>query len=294
MTHVLVTLALFTFSVSSLFIPSVFLYGPYIFTNIFSGNVATDGSVHAARHHRAPMQRQFRADRSRENFKDFAQSSRQKNNSLPYCGHSLVVTGPRHGSTWFVNNIENCSFSHPDGTFGTLHDQSELWIQRPYSKVANLSVERVEHYVAHNVSLKMFPYPWRTRQHDAKRLLLYCIKHNIPVILLQRDVRHAFQSMVIAKKTNRWNDNAKSSVNSNSNQTRIIVQSVNNMIASAHKEWTQFEKHMNLHHESVSAFLDLHNLPYDRVIYDHIVNKLHVELQNAQCRIRNCNYVNDN
>lgn len=212
--------------------------------------------------------------------------------AIPYCGHSLVVAGPRHGSTWFVNNIENCSYSQADGTFGTLHDESELWLQRPHSMVANLSVSQAEKYISQNSSLKLFPWPWRTFRKDSQRLLQYCVKQKIPVILLERDVHRAFRSMVLAKETNRWNDN---NVQSSSSSDSILVERVEQMVAEKiefrSRDWVTFESQMKHHALSVASYLDKHNLPFDRVAYDMFVKAEHIVLPSSQCKIRNCNHV---
>lgn len=213
--------------------------------------------------------------------------------TIPFCGRSLVFTGPRHGSTWFVNNIENCSYSQQDGTFGTLHEHSELWIQGRNSKVANLSLYEAEQYIIHNGSLKLFPWPWSTRAQDSKSLVNHCAKHNVPLILLERDVRHAFRSMIVAITTERWNANKiLEKEHPDPFEADRAVLLANKMINSGHRQWKNFESRMTQHAVSVAKFLASNNFPYDRVIYDSFVKSDSIFLPNANCKIRNCNFVN--
>lgn len=211
---------------------------------------------------------------------------------IPYCGHSLVIAGPRHGSTWLVNNIENCSYSQSDGTFGNLHDKSELWIPRPQNLVSNISVYQAEKYISHNSSLKLFPWPWRAFKNDSERLLQYCVKHKIPIVLLGRDVRQAFRSMVLARETNRWNDNnIRNTLIFNSSLIENVEQTVAEKIKLRTNDWVTFNSQMKQHALSVANYLDKNNFSFDRVAYDSFVKEKEIVLPNSHCKIRNCNYV---
>lgn len=218
-------------------------------------------------------------------------ASSDNTSSLPYCGHSLVISGPRHGSTWFLNNIENCTYSQPDGTFGTLHDESELWIPRPNSKVLNITISEAEHYIIHNVSLKMFPWPWRTYQNNSRRLLHHCKRHKIPIILLQRDPLQAFRSMIIAEVTNNWNKNTIQNYQYKEDHTDHFERLIKKHMEGREKDWKKFHFHIKQHVASVHAYLDLHKLPHDLVSYEKLINLKIIYLPNAGCKIQNCNFI---
>lgn len=225
-------------------------------------------------------------------------SKETQDNSLPACGHVLVFTGPRHGSTWFLNNVENCTYSNSDGTFGKLHDYSELWVPRPFSNVMNMSVADAQDWIVHNVSLKIFPWPWRNRPEDAKQILLHAVKHGIPIVLLERDVYQAYRSIMLALRTKRWDDNARRTGNgvdtalSDKEDLNKVDEMVDEMVKSGNRNWIQFKEDMDTHLEAVSEFLMQQHLSYDRVNYDDIVDIPSITLTNAQCVIRNCNFAN--
>lgn len=225
-------------------------------------------------------------------------SKETEDKSLPGCGHVLVFTGPRHGSTWFLNNVENCTYTNSDGTFGKLHDYSELWVPRPFSNVMNMSVADAQDWIVHNVSLKIFPWPWRNRPEDAKQILLHAVKHGVPIVLLERDVYQAYRSIMLALRTKRWDDNARRTGNgvdtalSDKEDLNKVDEMVDEMVKSGNRNWIQFKEDMDTHLEAVSEFLMQEHLAYDRVNYDDIVDIPSITLTNARCVIRNCNFAN--
>lgn len=50
------------------------------------------------------------------------------------CPHVLLFSAIRHGSTWFVDNVERCVYSRDEsgnrtGNFGKLNHYAELWVK---------------------------------------------------------------------------------------------------------------------------------------------------------------------
>lgn len=212
---------------------------------------------------------------------------------IPACGHMLVFTGPRHGSTWFVNNIENCSYSQPDGTFGDLFGHSELWVDRKKGFVSDLTVNEAVEWLQSNTSLKMFPVAWNKRQPFASQLVLNAHSERVPIVLLARDVRNAFRSMLVSTETGRWKENAVHSQNPQRHQDDLdeFDSVVDNLIQNNDPKWRYFKSKMTSHLNAARDFLNRKRIPYDLVTYDEFVDIESVVLPNANCVIRNCNFI---
>lgn len=146
--------------------------------------------------------------------------------------------------------------------------------------------------------MKIFPWPWRNRPDDAKQILQHAVKHNVPVVLLERDVYQAYRSIMLALRTKRWDDNARrtgtgvDTATTDKDDLDQVDEMVEQMVKSGNRNWIQFKEDMDTHLEAVSEFMDLHHLPYDRVNYDEIVEIPSITLANARCVIRNCNFAN--
>lgn len=207
--------------------------------------------------------------------------------SIPLCSRILLFTGPRHGSTWFLNNAERCRYSLGDGTFGALHDESELWVPRDESSVLNISLPAAQQWLLHNTSLKIFPWVWRTRQNDVEKLINFSKNHQIPFVLLRRNVTKAFESIVVAQRTKEWNRNAYASVEEIDDRDHVMT----TLSPKEEIQWKQFRKFIETSMDSMANFFRVHRIPIDEFFYDDVVSKPSVSLYHARtpCVIRNCN-----
>lgn len=210
----------------------------------------------------------------------------------PPCPHVLVFTAPRHGSSWFVNNVENCTYSQPDGTFGTLFGRSELWVHWKWSVVADITAPAAVSWLLSECSIKIFPVAWNKHRAGAEHVVFRAHDARVPIVLLARDVRKAFRSFYISQVTDVWERNINHSVQNSQRDLRSdrLDAIANQLIDDDAPRWRAFRSKMTAHLNNTQHFLDEHAIPYDRVVYDDIVDLPSVTLPNAKCVIRNCNF----
>lgn len=194
------------------------------------------------------------------------------------CSHIVLFSAARHGSTWFIDSVEGCTFTRGNsGTYGSLNAQTEIWNSGQDGIVLNMSVEDAVHYVAHNMSLKFFPSPMKFRQDDAAAVIHGAHQHNIPFVMLTRKPESAFKSLLVARETNVWN--------SVSNRSPESVE-----LPLEDKEFIVYRKSISRHFESARNILESKGIPYDVFDYDVVKTVPWIILPKSLCYIRNCNF----
>lgn len=208
------------------------------------------------------------------------------------CGHVLLFTSPRHGSTWFLDNVEKCRFSRKfGGTFGNLNSLTEMWNQGQFGPVRNLTAPQAVNYLLSNLSLKIFPGPYSERRDVAIQLVEQLGQSNnniIPVVILKRAVNDVYRSLSMAQKTGTWNRN---------NQA-LKKDSIDDEKDDGDERLNVQEQRMVLPHDDfMSEFFaqvpeDLENrgIRYDTLDYEDIKERQWIMLPKNGCYVRNCNF----
>lgn len=202
---------------------------------------------------------------------------------LTQCGRTILFTGPRHGSTWFLDCVENCTFSQANNgeSFGNLNFVSELWNNGQQGPIVNISVDGAIDYVQHNLSVKIFPTPFRKRNEQAMRLVQRSYENGVTLVLLTRKPEAASKSFAIAKEGGVWNANSKGQPTSNNDSVKIDL---------ADGEREGFINMIKHHYELVHQKLTEYQIPYDSLDYDEIKNQKYFILPKNRCYVRSCNY----
>lgn len=197
---------------------------------------------------------------------------------LKPCSHVVLFSAPRHGSTWFIDSVEGCSFTRANnGTFGTLNAQTEIWNGGQFGVVRNISKGDAVHYVVHNMSLKFFPTPWKVRQNDAMAVIDGAHQQAVPFVMLTRRIENAFKSLVVARETRVWNrvaDNSSESID----------------VALDEEEFADYNLFISTHFDSARHYLESRAIPYDSFDYDVIKSLRWIILPKSRCYVPNCNF----
>lgn len=202
---------------------------------------------------------------------------------MEQCGRTILFTGPRHGSTWFLDCVENCSFSIANNgeSFGDLNFVSELWNNGQPGPIVNISVDNAIKYVQHNLSVKLFPTPFRKRNDQVMQLVQASYQNGIKMVLLTRKPEAASKSFAIAKDGGIWNANSMGKQTSNNDSVKIDLPD------------GQREGFINMiknHYKLVDQKLTEYRIPYDTLDYDDIKLQKYIILPNNRCYVRSCNY----
>lgn len=210
--------------------------------------------------------------------------------NMKQCGHTILFTAPRHGSSWFIDCIENCSFSVANygQSFGNANSLTELWNidQKSFVEtisVVDISVNDAINYVKYNLSIKLFPREFRERIEDSMKFVLASYKNGVPIVILRRNPESASRSLAIARKDVKWNINSNGAITSNNDteRTDIYLQDEQNLA---------FINSVKLHYDLVDQKLSQLRIPFDSVNYEEIKIQQYIVLPKNQCYVRNCNY----
>lgn len=194
------------------------------------------------------------------------------------CSHIVLFSAPRHGSTWFIDSVEGCSFTRANnGTFGGLNSKTELWNGGQDGIVRNMSIGDAIQYVVNNMSLKLFPSPLKFRRDDASAVIDGARLHNVPFVMLTRKPESALKSLLVAKETHVWNRVA----NTSSASIDLSVED---------EELTEYRNVITKHFNSARNLLESKGISYDSVDYDVVKNDPWIKLPKSLCYVRNCNF----
>lgn len=204
------------------------------------------------------------------------------------CPHVLLFTAVRHGSTWLVDNVEHCAYSRDaagvrTGSFGTLNRLAELWVAAQKGPLVDVSADRVPAYVVHNHSVKIFPFVWTSRSDEVRGIVRAVADARVPIVLLTRDERKVYQSLLTALESNVWNADTNGTAKHDA-VDRPRLSALENSKAQAY--YARLKKYF----AAVRFYLDKQRLVYDQLDYDNVLQLRSIPLQNAACVIHNCNF----
>lgn len=226
-------------------------------------------------------------------------SSQKRTQQRKKCGHILLLSHPRQGSTWFLDCVEGCAFSNRyNGTFGKLNAFSELWnVAQKGGPLTNISATLAVEFLTSVMSLKIFSTPWEVYPHGVRQVVLNASKRGIPIVILNRRPRDAYLSFERARARNLWNENTYSPSGSDFDSVEgkdFNLDSSQNDVINEKKllnseSFRNFKEFRMKHYERVQAFLKKENIPYDEVDYDDIKAQPTIVLPVANCIVCNCN-----
>lgn len=132
--------------------------------------------------------------------------------SWPSCRNTIVFSGARQGSTWFVNSIEKCAYTTSistsiTGTYNdNVFDKTELWkhFGEPDIDGTSLSATDALKYIVSNSSIKIFPSVFYRRKKDIAFMLSKRKKFDVSVTILRRNVHAAWKSWLKARGSKVW------------------------------------------------------------------------------------------
>lgn len=207
---------------------------------------------------------------------------------MKQCGHVLLFTAPRHGSTWFVDCVEKCAFTIANnGTFGHLNKYTELWNGGQDGPVLSISPEDAAEYVHENISLKVFPAPLRNFGEDVEKLTdIAYQKYNVPLVLLTRSLEDAYKSLATAEQQKVWNANTNMSNDAVASMRAVEI----SQVEIDEKKDEVFQRFVQLHYDTVRKMLNEKQYMFDELDYDALRASKYFVLEKNQCYIKSCNY----
>lgn len=234
------------------------------------------------------------------NHIDSNASATVSNEMIPLCPHVLLLSAPRHGSTWFLDNVEQCKYSraeHDDrhgkqkiGTFGDLNRHAELWNDAQDGPLKRIPVQDVSDYLLRNHSIKVFPYVWNTHKPLLKTILDQVAFQSTPMIVLLRKPDEAYRSWLTALQTDVWNVNTNTSISSPLPNTTFDSSTPLEEEQRSHADEKGYAQMLGKFFQEVQTYLDQHAYPYDLFWYEQITEQAVIRLNSMSCIIHNCNF----
>lgn len=215
--------------------------------------------------------------------------------TTPQCPRLVLLSAPRHGSTWFLNSVEQCRFSETSTvngsqvtSYGSFNSLTELWNPaQKSSQLRNISAYDAAQYVRQNVSIKLFPISVM----NIPRLEMFlneANKRGVRFVALKRIPREAFKSWVQAALSAKWNTHSKGrtkrTIITDEDMKEYMKKS--DLTEGAYVRW--IESNFAIY-EKVLNGLGMH---FDVLWYEEIQDRKYIEVGGADgCHVRNCNYV---
>lgn len=236
------------------------------------------------------------------------------------CQNSVIFTGARQGSTWFIDSIERCAYSRVDPQSGRrlfhpdVFKKTEIWkhFGEPQLDGTDLSAQDALHYVVHNTSIKIFPSVFWRRRQDVTEILQNRQKYKLTILVLRRDVEATWHSWLRAQRSNVWNvasSNATSNVTLHTDvsndaddfdlpaglDSRELEHEKQRLISNWSPEeyrqrFTRFSDSRKRFDKGVEQLLREQQISYDVFDYDTAREMPVVIARNNRCIIRNCNF----
>lgn len=196
------------------------------------------------------------------------------------CPHSIILSSQRHGSTWVVNCLDNCTYSNPETShfIKKVFVSSELWIW-PTGPLATIAPESAVEYVKKNGTIKVFQQSLENRTEQVTELLRHARIRNVPVFFLRRNLRDAYASKLVAKKNWDW----RHSVKDQGDGDRSSQQFVN-----TDNNYVRYRGQMKLYFEKLARIAgDVPTIWYEDIVHKEwfFVPKV---LNGQGCWIRDC------
>lgn len=205
-------------------------------------------------------------------------------NGLYPCHHIILFSAARHGSTWFVDCVENCTFTDANnGTFGKLNSATELWDRGQNRPGSFMSTDDAVNYVRFNMSVKIFPAAFKQQPHVISGFIKRNRKLGTPFVVLTRRIDASYRSYTTAIRASVWNRNSHGEVR---NQPVTVREAANISVES----WNSYNTRIPNYFKEVTRALDANGVTYDTIDYDDIKKAEWIMLPKNNCYIRNCNF----
>lgn len=196
---------------------------------------------------------------------------------LPRCGHSLLFSSARHGSTWLIDSIEQCRFQN-SGKYLKANDNSELWVPG-HKLLANATVQEAMERLDGVCSLKVFPITLSHLQ-DMEKLVVHARDSGAPIMVLRRDPKSVYVSLMKAREQGVWNRVAPGG-------TDVPQDDLN----EADRDFVAFQQNKLRYFEKVLALLKRFDVQFDLFEYEEVSKQEFIVAQNNGCYVHNCNFL---
>lgn len=201
------------------------------------------------------------------------------------CPHIAMLSAARHGSTWFVDSVDDCRYSshvpfddmeQEKAEFAAdVFSVSELWSihEGPLRKISPLSAAE---YIKVNASVKLLSPHAVERPGSVRSFLTEVKNQGTPVVLLRRDLGDAFASLSEAQKTGNW--------------AAIKRRGRRRKGKPVGEGWKAYRAKMEKYFKDGTGLLREVGVKFDEVWYEDVVGQERIWLENAGCYVRNCNF----
>lgn len=205
-----------------------------------------------------------------------------KISNLKPCNHTILFSGARQGSTWFINSIDKCKYSlnrqherqdEHQLFVSDVFRKTEIWHQFGKQMDANDTLQ----YVLRNNSIKIMPVSFRDHVSEVRSLLKRSKSLGIHVLVLRRDFEATWISYINAVTSNVWNGSTRKSMKAK--------------VENHEQSREQFEKFRREYDRQVNKMLEETDVNYDLFDYDTVKDTEIIVAENNRCYIRNCNFL---
>lgn len=212
--------------------------------------------------------------------------------SLPLCSRFVVFTGPRQGSTWFIDSLEQCKYSLPaSGDAPYVEDvfnRTEVWVHfgEKEHESGYMDGGMVVEYIKTNGSVKVFPRAFRRRRKELELVVKRREQYGIRLVVLRREIGKTWKSFKRAQLTGVWNGKGSD---------RDVPIEKRDKIERKGPTWEAFVRGRKRYEEGVETMLKEAGVSVEKEVdvlyFDKIKDMEWIELEKAGCVLRNCNYM---
>lgn len=225
---------------------------------------------------------------------------------LQPCTNAILFSAQRSGSTWMIDNLENCRYTQitPEGKKfrGDTFIRTELWHQfgNPEIHSKNVSVSDALRYIVLNSSVKIFPSVWNRSRDDVVSLVRAQNQSQLTILVLRRDHLAVIKSYQNIGKT-MWNGLYPTNYftqeeNETSDGRQLDDDAPGPRSAPDRPVHPQIQKIVgdySTFERDVEEFLGKEDgVRYDVLNYEDVRYEPAIMLDGNRCVIRNCNYNN--
>lgn len=191
------------------------------------------------------------------------------------CGHVVLVSAARHGSTWLLDSAEGCH--SVNGSYGRVNRLTELWNAAQPGPLQRISPLAAARYARANHSVKVFP-PALDGAADIAAFFAAVARDETPVFVLRRRLEDSYDSLATARKTKNWTSD------------RGTVQDVGERRIVKDGKWEVYYSRMESYFEEVGRVMKASGVVWDELRYEHVIGMTRILGRRNACYIRNCNF----